>query len=229
MIIARACLWVTGWLTNVIQPLQNYPVYRFSAPAWRGPQSKFRNGAAGSLLVAVLLVLAPGTAARGEDPAPSAPQLALPALDGGLRSLESVRAPLILVHFFATWCEPCRDEVAALDRLSARMQDRVAILAIAVGEPELRVRRFFDTQKLHFTILLDEDRAAMKRWAVNAFPTSVLIDGRNNARAVRLSAAYPVDWDDPAATRILERLVAGAPGAGDALPELKEQPSGESQ
>jgi thiol-disulfide isomerase/thioredoxin len=200
-----------------------------SAPAWRGSERKFRNGAAGSILAAVLLLLAPGTGARGEDSPRPAPELALPALDGTPRGLESVRGRLILVHFFATWCEPCRDEMAALDRLSIRLKDRLAVLAVDVGEPEVRVRRFFDKQQVSFPILIDEDRASMKRWAVNAFPTSFLIDGMNAGLPIRLSAAVPVDWDDPAATRIIERLIAGeAPGI-DTLPELKERPSGESQ
>ena len=200
-----------------------------SAPAWRGSERKFRNGAAGSVLAAVLLLLAPGTGAWGEDSARPAPALTLPALDGPPRSLESERGRLILVHFFATWCEPCRDEMATLERLSARMKDRLAILAVDVGEPEVRVRRFFDKQKVSFPVLIDEDRAGMKRWTVNAFPTSYLVDGRDAGLPIRLSAAVPIDWDAPAATRIIERLIAGeAPGA-DTLPELKEQPSGESQ
>ncbi len=36
----------------------------------------------------------------------------------------------------------------------------------------------------------------MKRWAVNAFPTSFLVDGRDAGLPIRLSAAIPVDWDD---------------------------------
>ena len=219
----------TARLTNPIGPLQNYPVQLPSAPAWRGSERKFRNGAAGSILAAVLVMLAPATDAWGAESPRPAPELTLSTLDGTPRSLESVRGRLILVHFFATWCEPCRDELAALDRLSVRMKDRLAILAVDVGEPEVRVRRFFDKQKVSFPILLDEDRATMKRWAVNAFPTSFLIDGTNADLPIRLSATIPVDWDDPAATRIIERLVAGdAPGT-EPLPMLKEQPSGESQ
>jgi hypothetical protein len=39
----------------------------------------------------------------------------------------------------------------------------------------------------------------------------------------------PVDWDDPAATGILERLIAGEAPGTEPFPMLKEQPSGESQ
>jgi thiol-disulfide isomerase/thioredoxin len=181
-------------------------------------------------MLAAMLALATSAAGAPPDSARPAPQLALRTLDGTTRGLESAPDRLILVHFFATWCEPCRDEMAALDRLSAHMKDRLVILAVDVGEPEVRVRRFFDTREPNFPILLEEDRAAMKRWGVNAFPTSFLVDGTGGARTIRLTAAIPVDWDDPAPSRILERLVAGeALGAGDTLPETKDQPSGDSQ
>lgn len=217
-------------LTNSPGPLQNYPVQLLSAPAWRGTEVKFRKVAAGSMLAAVLALAASAGGAQGLDSARPAPELALPALDGTTQRLESVRERLILVHFFATWCEPCRDEMAALDRLAARMKDRpFAILAVDVGEPEVRVRRFFDRQKVRFPVLLDEDRASMKRWAVNAFPTSFLVEAGGGRRTIRLTAAIPVDWDDPAANRILDRLITGEEPGAEPLPELKEQPSGESQ
>lgn len=220
-----------GRLTNLIGPLQNYPVHVTSAPAWRGSERKFLNGAAGSFLAAALALTPPAGGAAAADIAHPAPELALAALDGTVRSLESAPERVILVHFFATWCEPCRDEMAALDRLAARLKGRsFAILAVDVGEPEVRLRRFFEKQKVGFPILLDEDRAAMKRWAVNAFPTSYVIDGAGANRTVRLAAAFPVDWDEPSAGRILARLLAGeGPGADDTLPTLKEQPSGETQ
>lgn len=182
------------------------------------------------MLAAMLTLATSGAGAEQPDLVRPAPELALPTLDGSVRSLESAPGRLILVHFFATWCEPCRDELAALDRLSDRMKDRpFAILAVDVGEPEVRVRRFFDRQKVSFPILLDEDRSSMKRWAVNAFPTSFLVDARDGVGTIRLTATIPVDWDDPAANRILERLIAGEAIGTEPLPELTEQPSGESQ
>lgn len=151
----------------------------------------------------------------------AAPALALPTLRDGAQSLDALRGKVVIVHFFATWCEPCREEMAGLSRLVARIGDGpVALLAVDVGEPELRVRRFFEKQPVPFPVLLDEDRAAMKAWSVAVLPTSFVLDA---SHVLRLYAGGPVDWDDPSALPLLERLAnpAGAPPEG-ALPPLNE-------
>ncbi|WP_051661220.1 TlpA disulfide reductase family protein [Bosea sp. 117] len=168
------------------------------------------------------MLLADVKTARGaiDPPFPAgtpAPAIALPTLDHGARSLADAAGRVVVVHFFATWCEPCRDEMAGLSRLSRRMEGRrFAILAIDVGEVEVRVRRFFEAAPVPFPILLDESRAAMKAWKVDAFPSTFVLDGTH---AIRLFAAGPVDWDDPAVDRILGRLMDGAaPASNDVLP-----------
>ncbi|MGA0560832.1 TlpA disulfide reductase family protein [Ancylobacter sp. VNQ12] len=151
----------------------------------------------------------------------AAPALALPTLRDRMQSLEALRGKVVIVHFFATWCEPCREEMAGLSRLVARIGDGpVALLAVDVGEPELRVRRFFEKQPVPFPILLDEDRAAMKAWSVAVLPTSFVLDA---SHVLRLYAGGPVDWDDPSALPLLERLAtpAGVPPEG-VLPPLNE-------
>lgn len=191
-----------------------------AAPAWRGLLSKIPALVVGSTLPALALA---GPVQGADVPRP-APVLDRPALDGIDRRLDSTEAGVVLVHFFATWCEPCRDEMAALDRLDAAMAGRAfAILAVDVAEPEIRVRRFFATHPVRFPILLDEDRTALKTWEVKAFPTSLLVTGTGERRTVRLHAAEPVDWDDPAARRQIDRLLAGEePDA--ALPAVEATP-----
>jgi thiol-disulfide isomerase/thioredoxin len=196
-------------------------MYLHQAPACRGIIRHLSAAA-----IASLASLAPGTLAfaASEPPLPlgsAAPALALPALREDARSLDALHGKVVIVHFFATWCEPCREEMAGLSRLMTRAGGGpVALLAVDVGEPELRVRRFFDKQPVPFPILLDEDRAAMKAWKVAVLPTSFVLDGTH---LLRLYAGGPVDWDDPAVLPLLERLndPAGAPPEGT-LPPLND-------
>ena len=191
------------------------------APACRGIVRHLSAAA-----IASLASFSPGglALAASSPPLPlgsAAPALALPTLRDGARSLDGLRGKVVIVHFFATWCEPCREEMAGLSRLVARIGDGpVALLAVDVGEPELRVRRFFEKQPVPFPILLDEDRAAMKAWSVAVLPTSFVLDA---SHVLRLYAGGPVDWDDPSARPLLESLAnpAGVPPEG-ALPPLNE-------
>lgn len=136
----------------------------------------------------------------------------------------------MLVHFFATWCEPCRDEMAGLSRLSARMENRpFAVVAVDVGEVPLRVRRFFDKQPVPFPILIDEDRAAMKTWKVGAFPTTYLLDRSHQIQAY---ADGPIDWDRREADHAIEILISGEgdiPATGLNLPALQIENNGSTQ
>lgn len=107
-------------------------------------------------------------------------------------SLSSHEAGTVIVHFFATWCEPCRDELPALDRLARRDGAGIAVIAISVAEPPPRVRRFFEGQPVAYAVLLDEDRQVARTWEVSALPTSFVLDADH---AVRRVARGPVDWD----------------------------------
>ncbi|WP_246668901.1 TlpA disulfide reductase family protein [Ancylobacter sp. TS-1] len=167
-------------------------------------------------------------AAPGLVPGQAAPALALPSLAHGRQDLAALHGRPVLVHFFATWCEPCRAEMAGLSRLAARRKDRpFALLAVDVGEVELRVRRFFDANPVPFPVLLDEDRSAMKAWKVVALPSSFVLDA---SHALRLYADGPVDWDDPAADRLLDNVSdpAAAPESAGLPPLNEDEPTREN-
>lgn len=107
------------------------------------------------------------------------PRLDLPTLDGRAAALSAEAGKLVIVHFFATWCEPCRDELRSLERLAKTLDGRsFRILAVDVGEPADRVRRFLDRNKisLRFPVLIDFDKQSMRAWNVEMLPTSYVLD-----------------------------------------------------
>ena len=119
-----------------------------------------------------------GSAATEFQRAPGTmqPAFALRDSTGTEVALAATPRQIVLVHFFATWCEPCRDELPALNRLAARGQGTVRVLAISVDEADLRVRRFLESMPLAFPVLLDRDRAVAKGWNVSTLPTTFVLD-----------------------------------------------------
>jgi thiol-disulfide isomerase/thioredoxin len=105
------------------------------------------------------------------------PIFSLPTATGANVALEAARGHVVLVHFFATWCESCREELPALNRLAARAGGNATVLAIAVADADRSVQRFFAAAPVDFPILLDRDRVVAKAWNIATLPTTFVLDG----------------------------------------------------
>src|SRR6266849_5677510 len=77
---------------------------------------------------------------KNPDPAPA---FELPGLDGKPVTLENARGKVVLLNFWATWCGPCRAEIADLVDLQKRYSGKLEIIALATDEDDPdEVRRF---------------------------------------------------------------------------------------
>jgi peroxiredoxin len=134
----------------------------------------------------------------------------LPSLDGPTHELAQLRGRVVLVHFFATWCEPCRAEMASLRQLQSRLDGRpFAIVPISVAEADGAVRRFFAGDLLPFAILLDRDRSVARTWNIHTLPSTVVLDHGLKSRFI---AEGDVDWERPDVMNILTDLLREVPG-----------------
>jgi thiol-disulfide isomerase/thioredoxin len=120
------------------------------------------------------------------------PPLALQDLDGRAHRLEDYRGKVVLVNFWATWCDPCRAEMPAMNKLRASLAGRpFAVLAVNLAESESRIRRFMEQVPLEFTVLLDRDSGAAKAWKARVLPVSFVLDAEGR---IRYSALGEIDW-----------------------------------
>lgn len=183
------------------------------SPRHHSRWSIFRRFRVGPALAALLLFSAIAAAASTElarwEGGPK-PPLELDSLEHGRISLEDARGGTVLVHFFATWCEPCVPEMAALQQLATRRSgENLTILAVDVGELDARVRNFLKKQPVSFPVLLDRDRAATRAWQIKALPSSFIFD---SDLVPVLFAERDIDWDDPAVNGTLDEVIDGRPG-----------------
>jgi len=158
----------------------------------------FGGPAAAFVVVAVAALLFPVAASAAETELRpwqngTAKTFTLPSTSGAEIALAAQKSRVVLVHFFATWCEPCREELPALMRLIARARaDDLAVVPLAVGEPAVRVQKFMSMTNVNFPVLLDEDRAVSKAWKIHALPSTVVLD---NHLTPRLIVQSDFDWD----------------------------------
>ncbi len=134
------------------------------------------------------------------------PNIRLDEFRGGKPlSLADRRGKVVLLHFFATYCEPCRPEMASLNRfLKANADKPFAIFAVDVGEIDLRVRAFFEKDPVDFPIVMDRDRKVAKAWGVYALPTTIVL---NEKLEPQLIVEGDLDWSHPDILQKLETLL----------------------
>ena len=123
-------------------------------------------------------------------PAKPVPALELTDLDGKPWSLSALRGQVVVLNFWATWCEPCRAEMPSLELLAQRHErDGLSVVAINYQEPLPAIRRFLDAQPFTLPILLDRDGDATSAWTPRVFPSTVLIDRKRPAAPDRARRA----------------------------------------
>ena len=96
---------------------------------------------------------------------------------------------LVLLNFWATWCEPCKEEMPSLDKLQVNEEiDNIKIFAINIGKENLdKVNKFFvDLNIKNFTPYFDPPTTLAKIFSLRGVPTSILInkDGQEFARVI---------------------------------------------
>lgn len=135
------------------------------------------------------------------------PRLDLARAGGGRWRLAEQRGRVVVANFWATWCEPCRDEMPSLARLAAREAPRgLQVVAVNYREPTAKAEGFMSSLGLQLPVLLDSDGEAAVAWTPRIFPSTVLIDRRGRPAGVLVGE---IDWTGDAAQRLLEPLLAG--------------------
>lgn len=143
---------------------------------------------------------------RPWDARRAVPRLELGAADGTRWRLADQRGRVVVANFWATWCEPCRDEMPSLARLSERDAARgLRVVAINYREPAAKAERFMAALGVQLPVLLDADGEAAVAWTPRIFPSTVLIDRRGRPSGVLVGE---IDWTGEAAQRLLAPLLA---------------------
>ena len=136
---------------------------------------------------------------------PDAPPFELRTLDGQPLALADLRGKVVLVNFWATWCEPCVEEMPSLQRLRDRLgAARCEVLAVNYQEGEPRIRTLLQKVPLDFPIVRDTDGGVARAWKVRIFPTTFVVDAE---QAVRFLLTGSLDWTEPVVERRIRALL----------------------
>ncbi|MGH7712971.1 MAG: TlpA disulfide reductase family protein [Gemmatimonadaceae bacterium] len=170
-------------------------------------------GATVLCVVAVIVVMLRSSAADSVSSVRRAPRFVAWTVDSlpTERSLDDYAGYPLLLNVWATWCDPCREEMPSMDRLYRDYRDRgLRVVAVSIDEAgnESLIREFVGDHGLTFDILHDAKSDIMSLYGVLGVPQTFLISRRGEIVANRFAA----DWSSAESRALVDSLLRiGAP------------------
>lgn len=137
-------------------------------------------------------------------PGDIAADFTLENIDGEPFSLTDARGRWLFLHFWASWCAPCRKEMPAIERLQARLGEQgPRVVLINTAEDEETVFEFLAAVATELDSLLDADGSVTDQWKPRGLPATWLIDPEGRVRYQTLGGLH---WDEPLYVNFLRQL-----------------------
>ncbi len=141
------------------------------------------------------------TAALTEVKPYAAPNFTLQNLEGQTVSLSDYQGKVVLLNFWGTWCEPCKQETPALQRSYAKLgADGLVVLGVNLLNSERtfnrnieHVRQFADQYGVEYPIVLDDSGIATQAYGISPLPTSFFVDQQGKVRYIRVGELTAAD------------------------------------
>jgi peroxiredoxin len=116
----------------------------------------------------------------------------LRTLDGKAISLGSFGGRPLVINFFATWCDPCREEMPLINDLAAQaVTDDYSVLAVAVEDSRAAVTEYAKESKLTFPIALDLNSTVKRAYRIFGPPATFFIDRLGIIRDIVIGPLTP--------------------------------------
>jgi peroxiredoxin len=135
-----------------------------------------------------------------------APEFRLSALDGRQVGLSDYRGKVVMVHFWATWCPPCVEELPVLDRMYRGLPGRdIEVLAVSVDEGGAgSVISFLKKNAVSLPVLLDPGASVAHSYGTFKFPETYILD---RSGIVRYKVIGQADWSNPGNVKAISDMI----------------------
>ena len=145
-------------------------------------------------MIACVFLLSPAYAGEGEI----VPNVRIKTMDGRAFDLHDMEEPVVLMHFWATWCAPCVAEFPKILKLLEAMDGRVALVAVSMDYKDAPLQRFvkrFDRDDLPLYWVHDKSfKLAYRDFKAAQVPETIII-GPERRHEGKIVGAYAWDGD----------------------------------
>jgi cytochrome c biogenesis protein CcmG, thiol:disulfide interchange protein DsbE len=133
--------------------------------------------ARGIALLALVLSIGIAATAAALSTGARAPELGVRDLAGNQVTIAGLRGRVVIVDFWASWCEPCADSMPVYQRLYSQYRERgLTVVGVSQDQRVDNARQFASRHRLSFPVLFDEGHAIANRYQPPRMPTAYVID-----------------------------------------------------
>lgn len=137
------------------------------------------------------------------------PDFELERMDGTKLRLSDLKGKLLIVNFWASWCDPCVEEFPSMVRLAEKMKGDLVIVAVSTDEQRADIEPFlkaFSVPDEGFEVVWDSEHKVMEMYGVKKIPESFIVgtDFRLARKIVGIE-----NWDSDNAIAFFRALKAG--------------------
>jgi thiol-disulfide isomerase/thioredoxin len=128
-------------------------------------------------------------------------------LDGKPTRLSDLRGKVVVLNFWASWCQPCRDEAPALNQLQRRIASSGGVVLgvnAGVDDNQAGYEDFLKTYDIDFPTYLDPSKRIALSYGTTVYPETYLIDRRGR---IDRKIIGPQDWTSPAMMAYLDSVL----------------------
>ena len=135
-----------------------------------------------------------GVASAGQQLGKPAAEIALPDAAQKTVRLSELRGKVVLVDFWASWCEPCLRELPELEKLHKQLASRgVVVIGVNIDRERKNADDLIGRHKLSFVNLFDPKGQLAEIYDPPKMPTSYLIDAQGTVRLITEGFSGPAD------------------------------------
>jgi cytochrome c biogenesis protein CcmG/thiol:disulfide interchange protein DsbE len=125
-------------------------------------------------------------------------------------NLESQKGKTLIVNFWASWCEPCVEEVPSLIALIKKLDGKVELIAVSGDSDKVEIESFLksfpELRGPHISILWDQDKSIVQNYGVERLPETFIVGP--DLKLIK-KVVGSVHWDQPDSVNYFEQLVSG--------------------